>query len=271
MINSIAMQIGPFIDRRRAHKELLRQDVDRRIARQIQRGLLPRIMPTFSGFNITGRSSSADEVGGDSFDFIPLLVEGQECLDVVIADVSGHGIAAALLSGQTRAYLRAFAFTYSDVGTLLNFTNRCLVTDLVTDHFVTLLLVQLNPRSRTLRYTSAGHCPGYVLDRQGQIKVVLASTGSLLGIDAASEFPTGPELTLEPGDLVFLYTDGIVEAGSSSGKPFGLERTLGIVRKHQQETPDEILEALFDAVGDFSERLLQDDLTGVIIKAESAG
>ncbi len=143
-----------------------------------------------------------------------------------------------------------------------------LVADLVTEHFVTLLLVQLDPRSRSLLYTNAGHCPGYVLDHKGKVKAVLASTGGLLGIDSASEFPTGPALTLEPGELVFLYTDGIVEAGSSAGNPFGLECTLGIVRKHQQETPDEILEALFDAVVDFSEHRIEDDLTAVIIKAE---
>src|SRR6202011_3493847 len=194
--------------------------------------------------------STADEVGGDWFDYIPLVVEGQECLVVLVADVSGHGIAAALLAGQTRAYLRAFALTCSDVGTILTLTNHRLATDLVTDHFVTLLLVQLDPRTRTLAYASAGHCPGYVLDHQGQIKAVLASTGGLLGIDSTSEFPTGPSLTLEPGELVFLYTDGIVEAGSSTGKPFGLKRSLDVVRAHRQETPDEILEALFDAVGD---------------------
>ena len=267
MMNSIGSHIGLFIERRKAHKELHRQEAGRHIARQIQQGLLPNAMPRFAGYNISGRSSTADEVGGDWFDYIPLVVEGQECLDVLVGDVSGHGIAAALLAGQTRAYLRAFALTYSDVGTLLTLTNHRLATDLVTYHFVTLLLVQLDPRSLSLHYASAGHCPGYVLDHQGQIKAVLASTGTVLGIESASEFPTGPSLTLKPGDLVFLYTDGIVEAGSSTGEPFGLERTLDVVRAHQQETADEILEALFNAVGD-SEHHLEDDQTAVIIKVK---
>ena len=88
------------------------------------------------------------------------------------------------------------------------------------------------------------------------------------GIDSASEFPTGPPTTVEPGDLAFLFTDGIVEAASPDGSLFGLERTLGIVRAHQQETPDAILDALFDAVGDFSGHQLQDDITAVILKGE---
>jgi sigma-B regulation protein RsbU (phosphoserine phosphatase) len=92
-----------------------------------------------------------------------------------------------------------------------------------------------------------------------------------VGIDQASEFSAGPSIKLEPGELVFLYTDGIVEAASPEGEQFGLERTLGIVRAHQREAPDAILDALFHAVGDFSGHPLQDDLTAVILKAEGAG
>jgi sigma-B regulation protein RsbU (phosphoserine phosphatase) len=99
--------------------------------------------------------------------------------------------------------------------------------------------------------------------------VVLASTGCPLGIDSDNEFRTEPAITLEPGDLVFLFTDGIVKAASQDRKRFGLERALGIARAHQQEMPDEILDALFDAVSDFSGNHLQDDITAVILKTES--
>jgi serine phosphatase RsbU (regulator of sigma subunit) len=83
------------------------------------------------------------------------------------------------------------------------------------------------------------------------------------------EYSVPPALSLEPGELVLLVTDGIVEAMSSDGRAFGLERTLGIVRAHQQEMPDAILQALFDALADFCERRFQDDLTAVVIKVES--
>jgi serine phosphatase RsbU (regulator of sigma subunit) len=267
MMASIGSQISQFIERRQAEGELRRQEEDRRIAQQLQQGLLPKAMPTLPGFQMGGRSAAASDVGGDCFDFLPLRVEGAECLGVLVADASGHGIGAALLVAQTRAYLRALALAGSEIATLLTVSNQRLASDIVQDHFVTLLLLRLDPRTRSLLYSSAGHCPGYVLDCQGRTKAVLASTGYPLGIDPASEFPTGPTITLEPGELVLLFTDGIVEAASPDGEQFGLERTLTIVRAHQQEAPDAILDALFDAVGDFSRHQLRDDITAVIIKA----
>jgi serine phosphatase RsbU (regulator of sigma subunit) len=268
MMTSIARQISQFIERRQAESQLRRQEEDRRIAQQVQQGLLPKAMPTLPGFQMVGRSAAANDVGGDCFDFLPLRLGGEECLGVLVADASGHGIGAALLVAQTRAYLRALALTCADVGTLLTLSNQRLGSDLVTDHFVTLFLLRLDPRTRSLVYASAGHCPGYVLDRQGRTKAILASTGFPLGIDSANEFRTGPPVTLEPGELVLLFTDGIVEATSQDGEQFGLKRTLQIVRTHQHEPPNAILEPLFHAVGDFSEHPLQDDITAVIIKAE---
>src|SRR5262249_39322363 len=257
--------------RRQAEGELRRQEADRRIAQQVQQGLLPKAMPTLPGFRISGRSLSANDVGGDCFDFIPFPAEGQKRLGVLLADASGHGIAAALLVAQTRAYLRALAMTYAGVDDLLTLTNRRLTADLVPDHFVSLFLAQLDPRTRSLVYANAGHCPGYVLDCQGEVKTALAGTGGLVGLDQASEYSAGPTIQLEPGELVFLYTDGIVEAMSRDGRLFGLERTLDLVRGQRHRTLDEIVDKLFDAVSAFSEGNIQDDLTAVILKAEGAG
>lgn len=100
-------------------RKLRQQEEDRRIARQIQQGLLPKAVPTLAGFQISGRSMPAQDVGGDCFDFLPLRMRDEECLGVVVADASGHGIGAALLVAQTRAYLRALALASADVGTLL--------------------------------------------------------------------------------------------------------------------------------------------------------
>jgi serine phosphatase RsbU (regulator of sigma subunit) len=268
MMATIGVQIGQFMQRREAECQLRRQEAERRIARRVQEGLLPKAMPTLPGFRISGRSAPALDVGGDCFDFLPLRVGGEECLGVLVADASGHGIGAALLVGQTRAYLRALALACTDIGTLLTLSNQRLASDIVPDHFVTLILLRLDPRTRSLLYSSAGHCSGYVLDRRGRTKAVLASTGTPLGIDSANGFPAGPPTTLEPGELVFLFTDGIVEAASPDGKLFGLERTLGIVRAHQHETPEAILDALFGGVSDFSGHHLHDDITAVILKAE---
>jgi PAS domain S-box-containing protein len=268
MMTSIGSHISQFIERRQAEGELRKQEEDRRIARQIQQGLLPKAAPTFAGLRISGRSAPAQDVGGDCFDFFPLRSGGEECLGVLVADASGHGIGAALLVAQTRAYLRALTLACTDVGRLLTLSNLRLAGDLVTDHFVTLFLLRLDPRTRSLAYASAGHCPGCVLDCQGRTRAVLASTGCPLGIDPAGEFPDGTPIVLEPGELVLLFTDGIVEAASPDGSLFGLGRTLDLVRAHRQETPEAILDALFHAVGDFSGHRLHDDITAVIIKAE---
>jgi serine phosphatase RsbU (regulator of sigma subunit) len=270
MMTSIGSQISQFIERRTAEHRLREQAHDRRIGREIQQGLLPRSMPRLPGFEICGRSLAAKDVGGDCFDFIPLTEGARDCLGVFVADASGHGIGAALLTGQTRAYLRALALTCTDIDLLLGLTNQRLTTDVTCDHFVTAFLLSLDSRTRSLRYTSAGHVPGYVLDRQGRTRAVLSSTGIPLGIDPRSDFPASEAITLEPGELVLLLTDGIVEAASLSGELFGPERALKIVRRHQEQAPDEILKALFCVASDYCGKDLRDDLTGVILKCEGA-
>jgi hypothetical protein len=163
MMTSIASQIGQFIERRAAESRSHRELHDRRIGREIQQGLLPKTMPRLPGFEISGKSLAPNVVGGDCFDFIPSSRAGRDYLDVLIADASGHGIGAALLTVQTRSYLRGIALTGADVGSLLDLTNQCF-SDPMSDHFVTAFLMRLDPGTRSLNYTSAGHLPGYVLD-----------------------------------------------------------------------------------------------------------
>ena len=267
MMTSIGSHISQFIERRAAEKRLLTQEHERRIGREIQRSLLPKNMPLLSGLEISGRSLAPNVVGGDCFDFIPLPKAGRDCLGILVADASGHGIGAALLTVQTCAYLRGVALTVSDVGLLLDLTNQCLSTDPTSCHFVTAFLMKLDPSTRSLDYASAGHLPGYVLDPQGHIRAILPSTGLPLGIDPTVKYPTAT-VSLEPGDLVLLITDGITEATSPDGELFGMVRTLNLVRQHQGKTPDEILTALFAGVADYSNHNCLDDLTAVVIKVE---
>ena len=262
----IGSQISQFVERRSAETKLNVQQHDRRVAREIQLGLLPKTMPHLPGFEISARSLAVHEVGGDCFDFIRLPEVGADCIGVLVADASGHGLGAALLSGQTRAYLRALALTCTDVGILLDHVNRCLSQDIPSDHFVTALLMKLDPNNHSLTYSGAGHPPGYVIDGQGQTRAVLTSEGFPFGIDPETGFPTSATVWLEPGDLVFLHTDGIVEAASPGGELFGIQRALRVVQEHRRQMPGEILTSLFEAVADFSHNRCDDDLTAVIIK-----
>ena len=269
MMTSIGSQISQFIERRSAESRSHKEQHDRCIAREIQQGLLPKTMPRWPGFDISGRSSAPNVVGGDCFDFIPLPSRGRDSLGVLVADACGHGIGAALLVGQTRAYLRGVALTCEDVDRLLDLTNQCLCMDHMSSYFVTAFLMRLDPTTRSLNYASAGHLPGYVIDAQGQTRAILHSTGLPLGVQSGHKF-SASSVSLEPGDLILLITDGITDANSPVDERFGIERTLRLVREHRQQTPGEILTALFAAVGNFCHNNYPDDLTAVIIKVDGS-
>jgi serine phosphatase RsbU (regulator of sigma subunit) len=269
VMTCIANQISQFIERTRAQETVREHDHDRRLARQIQEGLLPAAMPSVAGFQIGARALFAKEVGGDYFDFLPLGHEGEDCLGIVIGDATGHGIAAALCLAEARAYIHALALTSDQPGAILACANSRLAEKTKGDHLVTLLLVRLDPRKKVLRYAGAGHRSGYVLDQDGHVKALLASTGLPLGADLLSEYPESPEVALKIGDLIVLFTDGIVERHSPAGELFGSERLLATVHHHREHSPDQILDALFQAATDHAQGELQlDDATAVIIKVE---
>jgi serine phosphatase RsbU (regulator of sigma subunit) len=248
----------------RFEAENLRREMQ--LAREIQQKLFPDPVDV-PGVDIGGACYPADATGGDYFDYIPLT---DNSLGLVIGDVSGHGIGAALVMAATRAYLHALAMSYADLEQILTLTNRALVADVGQSHFVTLLLASLNPRTRSLVYTSAGHSPGYVLSAAGEVKEVLRSTATPLGI-MDGQFPASPAIGLAPGDLVFLFTDGLVESWAPDGTQFEGERALTVVRANQHRTAQEIVAALFEAVRTFADQQPQlDDITAIVIKVNAA-
>jgi sigma-B regulation protein RsbU (phosphoserine phosphatase) len=128
-----------------------------------------------------------------------------------------------------------------------------------------------NQRTGSLLYSNAGHCLGYVLDARGELRTVLESTALPLGLEQADTFPTGPVSIFEPGDLVFLLTDGVAETMSSEGTFFDPQRAVEVVRVHRHEEPQEIIESLFRALRDFSGNAVAlDDITAVVIRVAVA-
>jgi PAS domain S-box-containing protein len=263
LLTGLGSQIAQFIERRRAERVVHARAREFSLARTIQQGLLPKTPPVLPGLAIAGVSHPAQETGGDHLDFIP-MADGH--WGIVIGDASGHGIGAALLVAETHAYLRAFALTNTDPGQILDRVNQRLVEEITADHFVTLFLGRLHPLTRSLVYSNAGHLPGYVLDGRGEVKLVLQSTGLPLGVDGTGDFPTGPAVRLEPGDLLFLLSDGIVEAREGNGPLFGTGRSLAVVRAHRHEPPGEILAALLHQVREWSGSAQADDMTAIVIK-----
>jgi serine phosphatase RsbU (regulator of sigma subunit) len=250
--------------RRFAEHTLRATEVKLRMARQIQQKLFPAASPALAGYDIAGGAYCAEATGGDYFDYIPMTGGG---LGVVIADVSGHGFGPALLMASTRAYLRALAQTHSSVADILTLANRFLAEEMPEDCFVTLLLARLDPPGRALVYASAGHPTGYLLDAAGQVKTQLESTGIPLGIEPDGAFFNSPEIRLEPGDLVLLLTDGIIEARAGDEGHFGLGRAFDVVRRHRDRPAREVITELYLAVRDFCrDKSPLDDVTAIVVK-----
>jgi serine phosphatase RsbU (regulator of sigma subunit) len=241
-----------------------RQRLAMNMAQAIQQKLFPTSPPALRGLDVYGMSQPAETMGGDYFDYIPFL---NDCLGVVIGDVSGHGIGPSLLMSSTRAYLRALALTSKNVAGMLGQLNRALVDDFANQHFVTLLLARLDVRTGSFIYSSAGHPPGYILSASGDVKQVLEATSMPLGISPEIEFPEASEIRLKPGDSVFLLTDGLLESVGPRDKPFGVERSLEVVKANCNKSAYEIVHQIYAALGNFCQkRGRDDDVTILMIK-----
>ena len=188
-------------------------------------------------------------------------------LGIVVGDVTGHGIGPALLMAETRAYLRIVARNREEPGEILTRTNRVLAEDIGRERYITLLLARLNPEQRTLVYANAGHPAGFLFAGDGSLKTTLKRTGVPLGLRSTAEYRPSNEITLDSGDILMLITDGIDETLSPDGEFFGVERVLEVVRARRGEPSRAMVDALFEAVRNFSGDLQQaDDLTAVVIR-----
>lgn len=253
--------------RRKAEKSVRIAKLESDGARQIQQKLFPAAAPVLAGFEVAGMTCPADATGGDYFDYVPMLNGG---VGIVLGDVSGHGFGPALLMAATRAYLRAFAQTHSDLGGLLSLVNRVLSLDMEDSRFVTLVLASLDPGTRSLIYVSAGHPTGYVLSADGDVRARLPSTGLPLGIGFEDYLESAP-ISLRPGELVLLLSDGITEAVAPDGTAFGANRAVDIVRIYRHDPAVRLVANLYHAVRAFAHNRPQlDDFTTVVIKVGHA-
>ncbi|GDY21783.1 hypothetical protein LBMAG56_31300 [Verrucomicrobiota bacterium] len=262
--NWLVAFIRDVMELKRAKAQLHENEEQFRVAREIQQRLFPKSAPQLAGIEIAGFSVPADAIGGDYFDYIPLL-RGR--WGFVVGDVTGHGLGPSLLMAETRACLRVLAQTHEAAGDILSQANRMLSGDVGDERFVTLLLASIDPVARTLNFANAGHPAALLFDRDGIVKATLKRSGPPLGVRSHSVYATSSELPLLPGDLLLLMTDGIEEAMSPTEEFFGTERASAVVRGHRNEPAAAIVAALAAAVGDFSRTTVQlDDLTAIVVK-----
>ncbi len=225
--------------------------------RVIQQALLPKSSPYIPGFAISGLSIPAGAVGGDWYDFISF---DDGCWGLVLADVSGKGTAAALLMSATRGMLRSLAQTCSGPGEVLTRLNRLLVEDFPCGRFVTMLFAVLNPSTRTLTFSSAGHLRPLLVDKQGA-RFLDSERGMPLGL-GTGEFSESQVQFSEGSRLVF-YSDGITEATDGSDEEYGAER----MRDHVLQ-PEASADSILADVRSFANgEGLHDDATVIFVKA----
>lgn len=247
-------------------EQLLTLNKELEIARGIQAGLLPEKSLSVAGLTAASRYIPATSVAGDFYDFLPK--DGG--LGVLIADVSGHGVPAALSASMVKVAISAQRDWADDPARVLSGLNSILCGNL-QGQFVTAGYLYLNPRRGALTYAGAGHPP--VLAWRGREKRVesMEENGLMLGI-----FPEGAyksmTAALEPGDRFVLYTDGIAEAPSLSGEEFGMDRFKSFLAEHAGSSAQELCDALIKHVTAWSgsTREQHDDLTLIVVDYKAA-
>lgn len=234
-----------------------------RVAHELQQRLSKTTL-TVEGFDIAGRTYPAVETSGDFFDIIE-MPDGY--VGIVIADVSGHGIGAAMIMAETRAFLRAFARIETNPAVILERLNNELVIDLAAEHFVTLVLVRLDPAKQNFVYSSAGHGKAYLLNSTGRVVSEMASTGIPLGFMPHIQYKLSKTVNLDPNDIIVLLTDGISEALSSDEIQFGDQRALAAICENREKPADQIIEQVHSRVCEHTDKQTpDDDMTTVICK-----
>jgi len=266
ILTGIAWQTAIAIENGRlqelaAERQRLERDLE--VAQSIQTSFLPDSTPSVPGWEVAAYYRAARMVGGDFYDFLPLS-EGK--WGVVVADVADKGMPAALYMALSRTLLRAVARNQSDPAATLLRVNKLLLEDTHSDLFVTMWYAIWNPAAGTLQYSSAGHNPPFVLRSGNQTAEILKLKGIALGVLPEIHLESGM-LTLEPGDMLVLYTDGVTEAQSAAGAQFSLRGLIEAARRYSDRDARQIITAIIDTLDAHTQDAPQfDDLTLVIVQ-----
>lgn len=233
------------------------------VARQVMAGILPSETPKLAGFDVAAVIEPCYEVGGDYYDFIPLV---DDRWGIAMADVSGKGIPAALVVAAMRATLYTLAKRELALRSVFRHANEFINTSTrVRAKYVTLFYAVLDVQARRMIYVNAGHLPPVVMRASGEVDL-LRSGGFPLGFfDTPRYFEQFAQLST--GDLVCLYTDGITETSNAKDEEYGRARLIEVLRRHQQSSAAEIADAVLADVRRFGERAPLDDATVLILKA----
>jgi serine phosphatase RsbU (regulator of sigma subunit)/predicted enzyme related to lactoylglutathione lyase len=240
---------------RRAAQEL-------EIAKQVQARLFPQTLPPLRSLDYAGICIQARHVGGDYYDFLAL---GQDRLGLLVGDISGKGMAAALLMANLQANLRSqFALAREQPQLLLQSVNRLFYESTVDSAYATFFFADYDERARRLRYANCGHLPALLLRHDGAVER-LHSTGTVLGLFKEWECPAA-ECPFYPGDALVLYTDGVTESFNAAEEEFGEQRLLEALQQHRELPAAGLLAFVVEEIQKFSPQEQHDDITLIIAK-----
>lgn len=246
LMTAIAALAAAFIRNERLAETI--RDAEARIregeiAREIHRGLLPRHDPLFAGLDVSGGFRAAEGVGGDYYGYVA-MADGS--LGIAIADVAGHGVGAALYMAIAKGALQSEARDTLSAGDVLGRVNEVLESDFsATDMFATVVFARFLPDGRRIVWSNAGHNPPLILRRNGDVEK-LKACGPALGILAGARW-RDVDQRFAPGDVLLLYTDGLIEARDAARRPFGMDRLIEAARcpaRRAAEIRENVLNAL---------------------------
>jgi phosphoserine phosphatase RsbU/P len=235
---------------------------ERESAVRVQSQLIPSTTPQIAGWDFATSWHPAREVSGDYFDFI----QKKDHLAIVIADVSGKGMPAALFMATARSVVREKSMGSLTPAESLTQANALICADAAIGMFITLFYAELDPQTGTLTYVNCGHNPPYWYHAKDGEITPLAPTGKVLGVDESAQCKQ-QQIQIEPGDLVLLYTDGITEAFNERDFEFGDESLIAVLDKYCHASTERILNEIFSSLEAFVGSAPQsDDRTIVLVK-----
>lgn len=237
------------------------------LADEAQQSLFPRRTPEIEGVDIGARCTFSEKTGGDYYDFLGCSICGPKTFAAAIGDVSGHGVSAALLMTSARAYIRSLTGQGLPLVDVVCRVNSLITKDCIqTGHFMTAFTVICNTEERTLNWIRAGHDPGLLYTPETDTYEELIGEGMALGVD--EHFLYKETLTrVKPGQIFILYTDGIWEAHSPSGRTFGKDKLKQIISDNHHKQAQDIVDLLLGEVHNHRKGLaLEDDCTAIIVK-----
>jgi sigma-B regulation protein RsbU (phosphoserine phosphatase) len=273
LVTSVATTVGALMDSVAAGRDAVaaseagahRIEAELALGRRIQRSFVPLIPPDLPGYEVASQYEAAREVGGDFFDVFRIRGRPGR-LAICIADVTGKGIAAALLMAFARPLLHAAIDHARTPGDALERTNRILVEERRSALFITALCATLDMRAGLLRLANAGHEPPLLVRAGSERPVWLEASGPLLGAYGRLDL-TECSITLAPGDLVLLYTDGVTDAQAASGERFGENRLVEAVQSSPTSSAADVVGTVCDAYHQFQGQMpAADDVTMVAIR-----